>query len=113
MNGATSKSFMRNLTGSDFTSHKAKRRFFEAADLNKAVGMQKGKNLFTSTHSMSPEPSIEVAAVAKQEGEDIAQEPSAETPNGEEKENKKVKGNLNYTPEKATIVAMKLGCYKK
>ena len=109
MNGATSKSFMRNLSGIGNPSHKAKRRFFEAADWNKAVGMQKGKNLFTSTHSMSPEPSIEIEAVAKKEGEEEVD------PGKEEKQEdtNSVKGNLNYTPEKATIVAMKRGCYKK
>ena len=185
MNGATSKSFMRNLSGIGNPSHKAKRRFFEAADWNKAVGMQKGKSLFTSTHNMSPEPSVEIAAVAKSTGKkmkdlplnsierhdeydrrnwqhdettklsnkdkvvkgardlvtgavDTFKEivPAAITggtagaaralinkalakkegeegvdPGKEEKENKK--GNLNYAPEKATIVAMKRGCYKK
>jgi len=96
MNGATSKSFMRNLSGSDFTSHKSKRRFFEAADWNKAVGMQKGKNLFH---------------LPKKEGEELGS--VEKEPVKEEKEDTKVKGNLNYTPEKATIVAMKRGCYKK
>lgn len=94
MNGATSKSFMRNLSGIGNPSHKAKRRFFEAADWNKAVGMQKGKNLFH---------------LPKKEGEELG----SEEPVKEEKEDTKVKGNLNYTPEKATIVAMKRGCYKK
>lgn len=96
MNGATSKSFMRNLSGIGNPSHKAKRRFFEAADWNKAVGMQKGKNLFADQSSL-----------AKKEGEEGVD------PAKEEKEDTKVKGNLNYTPEKATIVAMKRGCYKK
>ena len=59
MNGATSKSFMRNLSGIGNPSHKAKRRFFEAADWNKAVGMQKGKNLFADQSSL-----------AKKEGEE-------------------------------------------
>ena len=107
MNGATSKSFMRNLSGIGNPSHKAKRRFFEAADWNKAVGMQKGKSLFTSTHNMSPEPSVEIAAVAKsKEGKGV-------DPAKEQKEEDTKQANLNYTPEKATIVAMKKGCYKK
>ncbi|MCK5642843.1 MAG: hypothetical protein KAJ19_18685 [Gammaproteobacteria bacterium] len=194
MNGATSKSFMRNLSGIGNPSHKAKRRFFEAADWNKAVGMQKGKSLFTSTHNMSPEPSVEIAAVAKSNGTQMkdlplnsierhdeynrrnwkhdettelstkdkvvkgtrdfikgaadtfkeiapsvitggttgaaralinkalarkeggeAVDPGKEDPAKEQKEEDKnsIKGNLNYTPEKATIVAMKRGCYKK
>ena len=173
MNGATSKSFMRNLSGIGNPSHKAKRRFFEAADWNKAVGMQKGKNLFADQSSLAkstgtkmkdlPLNSIErhdeydrrnwehdsttelsakdkfikgardVAKGAADFAKDVI--PAAITggtagaaravinkivakKEGEEmvdpgKKDKKVKGNLNYTPDKATIVAMKRGCYKK
>ena len=71
MNGATSKSFMKNLSGSDFTSHRSKKRYFEAADVNKAVGMEKGKLLFTQQHHLSPHPSIDINAVAKDTGRGV------------------------------------------
>ncbi len=70
MNGATSKSFMKNLSGSDFTSHRNKKRFFEAADVNKAVGMQKGKHLFTTQHHLSPSPAVDQVTPAHQNGHD-------------------------------------------
>ena len=71
MNGATSKSFMKNLSGSDFTSHRNKKRFFEAADVNKAVGMQKGKHLFTTQHHLSPSPAVDQVTPAHSEGRGV------------------------------------------
>lgn len=75
MNGATSKSFMKNLSGSDFTSHRNKKRFFEAADVNKAVGMQRGKHLFTTQHHLSPSPAVDQVTPANKNGDqEIPQE---------------------------------------
>lgn len=71
MNGATSKSFMKNLSGSDFTSHRNKKRFFEAADVNKAVGMQTGKHLFTTQHHLSPSPAVDQVTPAHSNGRGV------------------------------------------
>ena len=173
MNGATSKSFMRNLSGSDFTSHKNKKRFFEAADINKAVGMQKGKHLFTNQHSVSPSPAVDQVTPAHSEGrgvktdiysmqqgkntprpiggytaeeqkarinvemnkdleldtkdknigtnsggrmarqEGTALEGSSNSEEDDTTKDKKERINLNIQPGKASIVAMKRGCYTK
>lgn len=67
MNGVTTVSFLKNLNSTlskknSITSSRVN------GQLNNSVGMQTGKNLFTTRHQVAPQPSVDVVTPAKQEG---------------------------------------------
>ncbi len=59
-------SFLKNINSS-FTNHSTRNKMVNG-QLNNAVGMQKGKTLFTKTHQISPQPAIDQVTPAHSEG---------------------------------------------
>ena len=67
MNGVTTVSFLKNLN-STLSKKNSVTSSRVNGQLNNSVGMQKGKNLFTTQHQISPQPAIDQVTPAKQEG---------------------------------------------
>ena len=59
-------SFVKNIN-STFTNHSTRNKMVNG-QLNNAVGMQKGKTLFTKSHQVSPQPAIDQVTPAHSEG---------------------------------------------
>ena len=59
-------SFVKNVN-STFTNHSTRNKMVNG-QLNNAVGMQKGKTLFTKSHQVSPQPAIDQVTPAHSEG---------------------------------------------
>ena len=70
MNGVTTVSFLKDLNSALSKKNGIKSSRVNG-QLNNSVGMQKGKNLFTTQHQISPQPTVDVVAPAKQNGDKI------------------------------------------
>ncbi len=97
-------SFVKNLN-STFTNHSTRNKMVNG-QLNNAVGMQKGKTLFTKSHQISPQPSIDQVTPAhstdakwanKNPGTGWSQKEMVENPKGH---SKVVKEGLRTLPTK-------------
>ncbi len=64
-------SFVKNIN-STFTNHSTRNKMVNG-QLNNAVGMQKGKTLFTKTHQISPQPAIDQVTPARQNGDKLVE----------------------------------------
>jgi hypothetical protein len=73
MNGAVPKAdFVRGQNRLIGGNHVKKNSYFRDADIgNTAVGMQKGKSLFTTQHQVTPQPTVDSVTPAKQEMKDF------------------------------------------
>ena len=71
MNGAVPKAdFVRGQNRLIGGNHVKKNSWFRDADVgNTAVGMQKGKSLFTTQHQVAPQPTVDQVTPAKQNGD--------------------------------------------